>query len=192
MRMAECHIDVKYYAKGFCRSCYEKDSKPDQKNIVTCHPDRKHHAKGLCKNCYEIQQKRAWKQSTMYSNVCEKCNMNFVYSSIYSPGDRCRLCPRNNEESKERQKQIKAAWGKKQSEERNWRINNIKLEAGCIDCGYNKHPEALDFDHVNGVKEFSIGRGKKFAWERIEAEIAKCEIVCSNCHRIRTFERRQK
>lgn len=66
-------------------------------------------------------------------------------------------------------------------------IAEYKLKSGCIDCGYNKHHSALDFDHVNGDKKINVC----FAKSRAQAldEIQKCEIVCSNCHRIRTFNR---
>lgn len=77
------------------------------------------------------------------------------------------------------------------SRERNaeWRrrIDAIKLAAGCADCGFNEAAVALDFDHVRGVKEFQIGTAR-LAWPRVMAEIAKCEVRCANCHRIRTFE----
>jgi hypothetical protein len=73
------------------------------------------------------------------------------------------------------------------------RLDNIKLAAGCVDCGYNIHPAALDFDHRPGtVKLFAIGtnRGRgECGWSLILAEIAKCEVVCANCHRIRTVTR---
>ena len=37
-------------------------------------------------------------------------------------------------------------------------IDAYKVKAGCADCGYNLHPEALDFDHLPGtVKRFGIG-----------------------------------
>lgn len=68
-------------------------------------------------------------------------------------------------------------------------IREIKLASGCVDCGYNEHAEALDFDHL-GDKSFALsdwyGRGKA----EILAEIEKCEVVCSNCHRVRTARRR--
>lgn len=67
----------------------------------------------------------------------------------------------------------------------------LKLEAGCHDCGYNEYPEALDFDHVRGDKEFNIGSGNTYTIERLLAEIEKCEVVCANCHRLRTAERRR-
>jgi hypothetical protein len=44
----------------------------------------------------------------------------------------------------------------------------------------------MDFDHVRGEKLFGIAVNMNISWERLEAEIAKCEIVCANCHRIRT------
>lgn len=73
------------------------------------------------------------------------------------------------------------------------KVSEIKLLRGCVDCGYKEHPEALDFDHLPGtIKEFDITHGWKFSWEQVLEEIVKCEVVCSNCHRVRTFNRRQK
>ena len=69
-------------------------------------------------------------------------------------------------------------------------VNAIKLDAGCADCGYDQHPVALDFDHLpQHKKSFDISRSLTIAWTRILAEIAKCDVVCANCHRIRTYER---
>jgi IS30 family transposase len=70
-------------------------------------------------------------------------------------------------------------------------LAKIKLGRGCADCGYAGHSAALDFDHVHGDKQFNVGQmaSDHRPWEQIEAEIAKCEVVCANCHRIRTYER---
>lgn len=59
----------------------------------------------------------------------------------------------------------------------------------CADCGGRYPPECMDFDHLpdRGPKEFRISRALYRAGrERIAAEVAKCEVVCANCHRIRT------
>ncbi len=70
------------------------------------------------------------------------------------------------------------------------RINEIKMSAGCAVCGYKDHPAALDFNHVSGTKLFDISQDPKKAWKYIEAEIAKCEVLCANCHRVHTYEER--
>lgn len=72
--------------------------------------------------------------------------------------------------------------------------DGYKLEKGCQDCGYRDHPEALDFDHVRGEKLFNVGdmvRRHRSSWDKILTEIEKCEVVCANCHRVRTAKRRQ-
>lgn len=70
-------------------------------------------------------------------------------------------------------------------------VKSYKLEHGCTDCGYNAHHAALDFDHLPGtVKVRDIKSGRQLGWEALLAEIAKCEVVCANCHRIRTVTRR--
>jgi hypothetical protein len=55
----------------------------------------------------------------------------------------------------------------------------------CIDCG-ETDPLVLEFDHL-GNKSFNIAKGlRSHSWQAILAEIAKCEVVCANCHRKRT------
>ena len=59
----------------------------------------------------------------------------------------------------------------------------------CIDCGASD-PIVLEFDHLRD-KSFSIGSVlPRNSWQSILDEIAKCEVVCANCHRKRTAFRR--
>jgi hypothetical protein len=59
----------------------------------------------------------------------------------------------------------------------------------CTDCGQNYPPFVMDFDHVRGTKVRGVGEMRLYSTDRLIAEIAKCEVVCANCHRIRTFTR---
>lgn len=65
-------------------------------------------------------------------------------------------------------------------------------EYPCADCGNRFHPCVMDFDHREGeTKLFGIGRDYyKHPKEQVLAEIKKCDLVCANCHRMRTFNRR--
>ena len=62
----------------------------------------------------------------------------------------------------------------------------------CSDCG-EPDPVVLDFDHLPEFeKRFEIARAvgaSTRSWKSIEQEIAKCEVVCANCHRRRTAAR---
>ena len=60
----------------------------------------------------------------------------------------------------------------------------------CSDCGGEFPPECMDFDHVRGEKKFGVGSygGRKL--EVVLEEIQKCDIVCANCHRIRSHKTR--
>lgn len=62
----------------------------------------------------------------------------------------------------------------------------------CEDCGGEFPPECMDFDHVRGRKKFGIATSINGGRDRLAREIAKCDVVCSNCHRIRTRRRREK
>ena len=62
----------------------------------------------------------------------------------------------------------------------------------CPDCGGEFPPVLMDFDHVRGTKRGIISRlsGGRMAKAKLMEEIAKCEVVCANCHRSRTLLRR--
>jgi hypothetical protein len=70
------------------------------------------------------------------------------------------------------------------------RTDQIKLERGCIDCGYREHAEALDFDHRDpSMKTQNVSWLLMRSWDKVLAEIAKCDVRCANCHRVRTAQR---
>jgi len=70
-------------------------------------------------------------------------------------------------------------------------IRQIKESSPCSDC-QKKYPYyVMDFDHVRGQKSFNIGGSYEYKGRlQILEEIKKCDLVCSNCHRERTQQRR--
>ncbi len=60
----------------------------------------------------------------------------------------------------------------------------------CLDCGKSYPPEVMEFDHLRD-KSFVLSKVKRHSKQTIIDEINKCELVCANCHRIRTFSRRR-
>lgn len=71
------------------------------------------------------------------------------------------------------------------------RITALKSSLGCQRCGYNEHPAALDFHHRDpSQKKMGIPNVWNLSWEKALLEIAKCDLLCSNCHRIHHFEER--
>jgi hypothetical protein len=62
----------------------------------------------------------------------------------------------------------------------------------CSDCGGLFPSVCMDFDHVNGTKVMSVSMMVTRSLEDLHAEINKCELVCANCHRLRTEKRRIK
>lgn len=71
-------------------------------------------------------------------------------------------------------------------------VNELK-KVPCKDCERSYPPYVMDFDHVRGLKRFGIAvalRGAGYSWDDVVEEIAKCDVVCANCHRIRTWGRR--
>jgi hypothetical protein len=64
----------------------------------------------------------------------------------------------------------------------------------CQDCGKEYPPYVLDFDHREGEQKlFNVSSLNAHRWvsvRQLETEIAKCDLVCANCHRERTHQRR--
>lgn len=72
------------------------------------------------------------------------------------------------------------------------------LKVGCCRCGYNKCIEALDFHHKNSLeKDGTLSRYGRRVFSPavkllIDKEVAKCEILCANCHREEHANQRKK
>lgn len=69
------------------------------------------------------------------------------------------------------------------------RIANESKSGPCADCDHTYPPIAMDFDHRPGeVRIADVARLTQTGSEaKLRAEIAKCDVVCANCHRIRTW-----
>jgi hypothetical protein len=79
-------------------------------------------------------------------------------------------------------------------------MNRIKVERGCAFCGYNASPVALQFDHIDPETKYRNKNGKLVhpsdlvgcSQSIILAEIAKCRVLCANCHAVYTHEEQRK
>ena len=121
---------------------------------------------------------------------CKRGHDTFIYGRTI--GHSCRRCvvfiaAEWAKSHKERRRySTKARWDKR-------RMSIAELKASpCMDCGNCFPPECMDFDRrENETKLFDIS--KAVCSENILLqEINKCDLVCANCHRIRTKSRIQK
>lgn len=66
-------------------------------------------------------------------------------------------------------------------------IRKVK-DVPCSDCGLKYPYYVMDFDHKEN-KVFNLNQAKRKGINKIKLEISKCDVVCANCHRIRTHKR---
>lgn len=60
----------------------------------------------------------------------------------------------------------------------------------CTDCGVSYPHYVMQWDHIGTDKIANVGKlARSASKERVLAEIAKCELVCANCHAERTWQR---
>lgn len=141
----------------------------------------------------------------MQSKICSKCYNSKDSSEFYQrktnrPGkyyEICKDCFRKRgreyyHQNHERQLKLALLRKKMYRQERKLWLEKLK-DRPCKDCGVKYPPYVMDFDHKDAkIKVASI------SWmalhntsnlEVIKLEIKKCDLVCSNCHRIRTHQR---
>lgn len=109
---------------------------------------------------------------------CVRCGVRRPPEDFYeAPKRPCRICNRGA---------MQARYAKRAAI-----LDKIKMDSGCVDCGYRENSQALEFDHLpqfeklHRVSAFRVSGSE----EQMYAEIAKCEVVCANCHRVRTMSR---
>jgi hypothetical protein len=71
------------------------------------------------------------------------------------------------------------------------RIYALKEASPCKDCGLKYPHYVMDFDHIGDDKKSGLSElvNSRASWETILKEISKCDLICSNCHRVRTWNR---
>lgn len=118
----------------------------------------------------------AWRRKArgQRDNYCRSCRA--AYKREHYRANRRRYI-----DSAKRRKDVIAA-------ERTALLMAFLREHPCVDCGEDD-PLVLEFDHLRD-KKFAISRGiRDRGWQDVLDEIAKCDVVCANCHRRRTARR---
>lgn len=107
--------------------------------------------------------------------------------------DTCKLCCkiRDKKSYKGREKYYKTKSRDQYLRNKEFIQRYKKIFGKCVDC-YISDWRVLDFDHVRGKKTYNVSDMKGSSIAMIKKEIKKCVIRCSNCHRIKTFERRNE
>ena len=138
----------------------------------------------------------------MYMRTCSKCKQDLPLTEFNKKSNRkdglqpfCRECNRARSrqyyaENKEKHKMIVGKRKQQKIEKSNAYVTEVLVNSSCADCQEN-NILVLEFDHVTGEKRNSISLmvNGGYSIEAIKEEIKKCEIVCSNCHAIRTHQR---
>jgi hypothetical protein len=89
-------------------------------------------------------------------------------------------------------KEGQAAKSRERKFKRKQWLYGIKSKLSCSRCGYDKHPVALQFHHLNG--DDKIGEINRLLYrtnaslDAVLKEMAKCTVLCANCHAIHHYE----
>lgn len=127
--------------------------------------------------------------------TCTVCKQEKPLSLFNKKGaglqSRCRACQKtyykNYYESCDKEKARLKVRNEAVRQEIKDYIRKLK-DVPCMDCG-NRYPYyVMDFDHRNPKeKEFKIAQMVNSGnLSKVKSEIKKCDVVCANCHRIRT------
>lgn len=135
--------------------------------------------------------------------ICTMCGLerdaeqdfNWKYKARGIRNTRCKYC--QSEVSRQHYQQNKRSYMNRARrrevgviEDNRRRLADYLSHHPCIDCD-GTDVRVLEFDHVRGHKSGNISRmvGEGYSWSTIKAEIAKCEVRCANCHRIRESQK---
>lgn len=133
---------------------------------------------------------------------CPKCDKTLDLENFYfrkrgpragEHYEKCKLCMKIRgrlyyHNNRDRQLELTLIRKKKSYWTKRKAINKLK-DVPCSDCGKRYPSYVMDFDHEDyRLKEGNISHMLSRSFDIIMKEILKCDIVCANCHRIRTFK----
>lgn len=113
--------------------------------------------------------------------ICNTCQKEKPFSEFHSTGYDTRV---DGSRVKNYKPNCKVCANIKWKQQITERLEVIVSEWACCKCGYNKCREALDFHHRDPTKkDFTIASRWCISEQKLRKEIAKCVLLCSNCHR---------
>lgn len=128
---------------------------------------------------------------------CNKCGVNKSLGDFAKKRSKhsntCKVCHRAYCRNHYKHNKNQYVYRKRKSYKLFYDKLNALKDRPCMDCNTKYPSYVMDFDHVRGKKSFNIGQvtyARSKSWSKIQEEIEKCELVCANCHRIRTHKRR--
>lgn len=128
-----------------------------------------------CIKCEKTKIKQSFRGNTA---ICLDCFNNYQRSWYWK--NRRQILPKLRQKAVRHRRQMTSL------------VTEMKRRP-CLDCRQSFHPCAMDFDHRNPktkISEVASMVGGRYSKADIMAEIKKCDLVCSNCHRVRTYKRR--
>ena len=126
---------------------------------------------------------------------CRTCDQEKPHSEFHTRNDGrfqnlCKTCKSAyNREWYRRNRDMhrrNVASLKRQQRDANVELMYEAKRAPCADCGRRYPVYVMDFDHVRGVKRGNVAEMRAESSKRVREEMAKCDVVCANCHRVRT------
>jgi hypothetical protein len=137
----------------------------------------------LCKKCNLLKSVVDFNKNVSRADglsvSCKECNKTALKKHYLANKDYYRS--RNS----------KSKGGSRVAELREF-LSAYKRSNPCTDCGKYFHPVCMDFDHLDAkskITEISRLRAGNYSLATIKAEMAKCELVCACCHRLRGLAR---
>jgi hypothetical protein len=120
--------------------------------------------------------------------ICSRCEKE-VSTSNFPWCTSCRKI--HDSEYYQKNKKKKQAKMKERRERMRLSLKELKEGKPCTDCGYSYPSYVMQFDHLDPLrKSFTIANivsNGRHSWDKVLKEIEKCDLVCANCHAIRTF-----
>ena len=135
----------------------------------------------LCGACREEKEDgEFYRKGGKLQSKCKECQR--AYYRLYYVRNKPRFISKNRRNKNRQRARLRAlAWEAKRRP--------------CQDCDGTFHPWVMEFDHRDGTSKAAavanlVSKGCPDA--RLLAEIEKCDVVCANCHRLRTYGRLKK
>lgn len=187
-----CGRTMMLQARGLCRTCYRHQRFIENPAYAESRRAREREAKYQRRladqEWAEAERARDRARVRSYSGSCELCRDPGIVARGLCRRCYSRIYRRARRAADPAYDVAQAARAAKHIEENSAAIGLAK-DSPCADCGMRFPRECMDFDHVHGEKLFSLSKAASRPLATVMAEIAKCDLVCANCHRVRSKSR---